>query len=60
VAVEVKTRSVGDPSTRFDADKIRVLRAAMRRLDPSPRRLDLVTVEMGSGIATVRWIRGAG
>ena len=60
VAVEVKTRTSGDPSQRFDDDKVETVRRAMRRLDPPLTRLDLVTVELGEGLATVRWLRGAG
>lgn len=60
VLVEVKTRSVGDPSSRFDEDKIDALRRAVTRLQPRPDRIDLVTVEMGRGAATVRWVKGAG
>ena len=36
------------------------VRAAMRRLQPAPRRLDLVTVTPGAGRVTVRWYRDAG
>lgn len=60
VAVEVKTRRFGDPLARFDADKVAGLRSAIRRLDPRPQRLDLVTVELGGESATVRWVKGAG
>lgn len=56
--VEVKTRMRGDPVTRFDDEKIRALRRAARRMQPRPRRIDLVTVEMGERAATIVWRRG--
>ena len=59
VAVEVKTGAT--PMDQFTDDKIAVVRAAMRRLQPPPRRLDLVTVTTPrGGRVTVRWYRGAG
>lgn len=58
--VEVKTRRVGDPATRFDDDKVRALRRAVARMRPRPRRIDLVTVELGHGAATITWHRNAG
>jgi Holliday junction resolvase-like predicted endonuclease len=58
VLVEVKTRSVGDPVTRFDESKIDALRRASARMRPRPHRIDLVTVEMGEGAATIVWRRG--
>ena len=56
--VEVKTRRSGDPVTRFDDDKLRSLRRAAACMRPRPRRIDLVTVEMGDGAAAIRWVRG--
>ena len=58
VAVEVKTGAT--PMEQFTDDKIAAVRAAMRRLKPPPRRLDLVTVTPGSTGVTVRWYRSAG
>jgi putative endonuclease len=59
VVVEVKTRRRGDPATRFDEAKIRALRRAVARLRLPAARIDLVTVELGDGTATVIWRRGA-
>jgi Holliday junction resolvase-like predicted endonuclease len=59
-AVEVKTRMIGDPVTRFDEEKVRSLRRAVGGMTPRPGRIDLVTVEMGEGTATIRWSRGFG
>lgn len=56
--VEVKTRRFGDPGTRFDDTKIHALRRAMARMRPHPRRIDLVTVEIGDTQATIGWRRG--
>jgi len=58
VAIEVKTGVA--PLEHFTDDKIASVRAAMRRLRPSPRRLDLVTVTPGEERVIVRWYRGAG
>ncbi|MEE9299256.1 MAG: YraN family protein [Acidimicrobiia bacterium] len=58
VAVEVKTGH--DPMLHFTQDKIAAVRAAMRLLRPSPRRLDLITVTPGPERVVVRWYRGAG
>jgi len=58
VAVEVKTGA--DPGVHFTGDKIAAVRASMRRLQPTPRRLDLVTVVPAPGRFTVRWYRGVG
>ncbi|MEE8497435.1 MAG: YraN family protein [Acidimicrobiia bacterium] len=58
VAVEVKMGAA--PMEQFTDHKIAAVRAAMRRLQPTPRRLDLVTVNPHAGRVTVRWYRGAG
>lgn len=58
VAVEVKMGAT--PMEQFTDDKIAAVRAAMRRLQPAPRRLDLVTVKPHAEGVTVRWYRGAG
>ncbi len=58
VAVEVKTGTT--PIEQFTDHKIAAVRAAMHRLQPAPRRLDLVTVTPRDGRVTVRWYRGAG
>ncbi len=58
VAVEVKMGAT--PMEQFTDDKIAAVRAAMRRLQPAPRRLDLVTVNPHAEGVTVRWYRGAG
>ncbi len=60
VAVEVKTRVAGDPRLQFTEPKIEAVRAAMGLLDPSPSRLDLVTVAIKGHVATIRWFRAAG
>lgn len=54
-AVEVKA----GPSAvlHFTGDKEATLRAAMARLDPPVRRLDLVTVEQRRSGVLVRWFR---
>ncbi len=48
------------PMEQFTDDKIAAVRAAMRRLQPAPQRLDLVTVNPHAEGVTVRWYRGAG
>lgn len=58
VVVEVKTRTTADPATRFDDDKAYALRRALSRMRPRPNRIDLVTVEMGEGAATIVWRKG--
>lgn len=58
VIVEVKTRSSGDPGSRFDERKVDALLRAQARMEPRPDRIDLVTVELGARTASVRWLKG--
>ena len=60
VAVEVKTRLGAEPFDQFTDGKARRVRAAMRRLDPEPSRLDLVTVRLARPFIIIRWVRNAG
>lgn len=58
VAVEVKTRIEEDPADQLTAEKRRRMREAAAAIHPRPGRLDLITVRLDTGGATVRWIRG--
>jgi Holliday junction resolvase-like predicted endonuclease len=58
VAVEVKTRAGADPVEGFTPRKAARLRRAGNRLDPPPRRYDLITVETGEAGVGIRWIPG--
>jgi Holliday junction resolvase-like predicted endonuclease len=58
VAVEVKTRVRADPRTAYTEAKSQAIRRAFRYVNPQPRRLDLVTVELGRQTVDIRWIPG--
>ncbi|WKZ82592.1 MAG: YraN family protein [Acidimicrobiia bacterium] len=57
VAVEVKTRVGEDPIVQLTDQKRRRMRQAAARLRPTPERIDLVTVTLGPGGATISWVR---
>jgi len=59
VAVEVKTRRVGDPLDSFTADKRRALGRTAAGLVPRPSRIDLVAISAGPDGVAVRWVPGA-
>ncbi len=58
VAVEVKTRVGSDPRIAYTAEKADRVWAAIGRLNPRPRRLDLVAVALTTEGADIRWIPG--
>ena len=58
VAVEVKTGR--DPLLHATDAKLDAVRRTMSRLDPRPRRLDLVTVSPRGAAVEVRWNRAIG
>jgi Holliday junction resolvase-like predicted endonuclease len=58
VAVEVKTRAGGDPRRAYTPEKARHVVEAAGRLQPSPRRVDLVAVAVGPAGVDIRWIPG--
>jgi len=60
VAVEVKTRRVGDPLEAFTQEKADLVRRAARGLSPPVYRIDLVTVEVDRHGILLRWVPEAG
>ena len=64
VAVEVKTLIVDrpadtDPLRSFTPSKAEQVRRLARRLNPRPRRIDVMAVRAHRGGVDVRWVRGA-
>lgn len=60
VAVEVKTRRVGDPLEAFTPEKASLVRRAARGLSPPVYRVDLVTIEINRHGILLRWVPEAG
>jgi len=60
VVVAVVVQTGIDPVEHFTDQKIATLRLAMSRLQPSPRRLDLVTIEPDAERVIVQWYQNAG
>ncbi|MGI9609691.1 MAG: YraN family protein [Acidimicrobiia bacterium] len=58
VAVEVKTRAAGDIRSAYTEEKAKNVAETVRRLRPSPRRMDLITVAVGLAGVEIRWIPG--
>ena len=58
IAVEVKTRAVGDARSAYSGEKARNVAETARRLRPAPNRLDLITVAVGPEGVDIRWIPG--
>lgn len=60
VAVEVKTRLGHDPRTAYTAEKADRVWAAVGRLSPRPREVDLIAVTLTAGGVDIRWIPRVG
>ncbi len=58
VAVEVKTRVGADPRGAYTSQKADRVWAAVGRLTPRPKRVDLIAVELTPAGADLRWIPG--
>jgi len=58
VAVEVKTRTGGDPRQAYTNEKANKIWETVGRLRPRPRRVDLIAIAVGADGVDIQWFPG--